>query len=142
MSKFLILTVIVYLLSGCGLSKAKPEAEELWLEYFETVQSGSFEAVLPLYSNEFYQTISKGEWISVLRQIQEKLGKPESYQQVNWNIKAQAHSSRSGTIITLIYDVHYSKHEARETVVVFKPASGEDAHILAHNINSKAFLSE
>lgn len=131
----------MFFLSGCGLSKAKPEAEELWFKYFEILQSDSFEAVLPLYSDAFFKTTSKKEWLIILKQIKEKLGRPENYKLINWKVQAQAHASMSGTVVTLIYDVHYTKNVARETLIVFKPAAGGKASILAHNINSNVFLS-
>lgn len=132
--------VSVFLIS-CGLSEAKPEAEELWKQYFGAVQSESYQNVIPLYSDEFYKKTPKEDWIKILKKIRDNLGTPENFKQVNWKVQAQAHTSKSGTVVTLIYDVQYSKHEAREAIQVFKPASGEEALIMAHNINSNAFLS-
>lgn len=79
---------------------------------------------MPLYSEEFYEKTPKENWMNILRKIHEKLGTPENFKQLNWKVKAQAHRSLSGTVVTLVYGIQYSKHEAREVIKVFKLASG------------------
>lgn len=135
----IFIILCLFYLNGCGISDVKSDAEDLWSEYFTAIQLESFQEVLPLYSNEFYKKTPRDDWVRVLKKIQEKLGNPESYQQVSWKVQAQAHRSQSGTVVILVYDVQYSKYDAREKITVFKPASGGEALIVAHNINSKEF---
>jgi len=117
--------------------QAKPEAEALVTRYFKAIKSGTYQDALPLFSDEFFQKTTKEELLKSLEKLQEKYGSLEKYEQTSYSI--EANPSR-GTVVTLIYQVKYSRLETQETFVVSKPRL-KPASIMAHTIKSEGLLT-
>lgn len=137
-SSFLFMLLLLFVLCGCGVFTAKPEAEALVTRYFSAIKSGAYQDAVPLFSEEFYKEVSKKEFVQGLEKNREKLGTLEDYNLVSW--KVNVNSSKGGTEVILVYRVKYSQHEAQETFVVLKPFATGPASIIAHNISYKGFL--
>lgn len=135
---FLLIPLLVFVLGGCGVYQAKPEAEALVTRYFAAIKAGAFQEVVPLFSEDFYKKMPKEELVKDLEKNNWKLGTLEEYTLLS--IQVEVNSSRGGTLVTLLYQVKYSHHEAQETFIVFKPSTAGPAAIIRHQISSKGFL--
>lgn len=135
---FLCIPFLLSVLCGCGVFQAKPEAEALVTRYFSAIKSGAYQDAVPLFSEEFYQETSKEELVKSLKKLPGKFGTLENYEQVSYSI--EANPSRGGTIVTLVYQVKYSRYETKETFVVVKPRTGEPASIIGHTTKAEGLL--
>ena len=128
------------MLSACGLREDKAGAETFAASFFETVRAKDFASVSTFYSPQFFEKVSREEWLQSLKNINAKLGDLREYRLVKWNFRKFYGTSGSGTYFQLEYRVAYTKYPADETLTVFKPSGGGGMQILGHHINSEGFL--
>lgn len=133
--------MLVLMLSGCGITQDKSNAESIAISVFENIKTGNIDKALTFYSSKFFEGIAKEEWKSILDKMDAKIGNIQSYELVSWNVKKQAHTSGSGTYCVLQYKIKRLKYPATETLTIFKPIGGE-FQVLGHNINSIGLLKE
>jgi len=133
--------LILFLISGCSVSEDKKQAEQLSSKLFASIKKGDFKKAMKFYSKDFFKQTSRAEWTSILKNLKYKLGSLQSYELVTWRVSKQAHTSGTGTFISLRYKVIYKKYKATEDLAIFKPIGGSPL-IVGHNINSKGLLVE
>jgi hypothetical protein len=139
----LIVSLAGTLLSGCGLGKAKGEAELVAQAYFDCIQKSDFDGATEVFSSKAFQETSREDWRTMQEKISEKLGPLQSYKLVNWNVfKGTKPGGLSGTIVNLGYEVTYEKYPAQVAMVVYKPLGRGEFQIVSMNINSQGLLME
>lgn len=140
LSALLALSLAAVLLTGCGISKAKNEAEPVAQAYFECIKGGDCEAALDLFSAQFYEQTPRDEWQRMIEKVQEKLGDLQSYELVQWSVFRGSKGGLTGTMVQLQYQATYEEHPAQVSVVVHKPVGGSGFKIRGMNINSPGLL--
>ncbi len=134
------LVMAAVVVSGCGVSEEKRQAEEVASGCFECVKQKDFEGAAAYYSPKFYQATSREKWVEMLGNINGKLGDLREYKLVGWNFKKFAGVVGSGSYWQLQYQTTYTKHPAQETLVIFRPFGGGEFKIISHNINSEGLV--
>lgn len=92
-----------------------------------------------LYSEEFFGETPEQEWLKSLKTVSERLGRLENHEILSWNVSRRVQSSGSGTLVKFSYKVKYSKFDAEETIILFKPRRTDRYLIVRHHIDSKGF---
>ncbi len=138
---FLVMLLLFFALSGCGVTSAKPEAEALVAQYFNAIKSGAFDEAARFFSEKPAEENSREELLNDLKDMRSQLGTLEDYELVHWGVTVTSQKSAGGTFVSLVYRVKYSLYETQETFIVLKPLTGGPAAISRHEINSKRFAS-
>jgi len=139
----LFLGLAASLAGGCGMGKAKGEAEQVAAAFFDALRQQDHEAAMELFSEKFFEETSREEWRNILDKVGEKLGTPESRKLVRWYVFAgKDKRGLSGTTVDLSYEVTYEKYPAQVFMVVNRPLRGGDFKIVSMNINSRGLLLE
>jgi len=129
--------------AGCGMGKAKAEAQLVAEQCLDCIQRSDYQGALALYSSTFYTTMPRDKWLDMLQKVNAKLGPIKSYQLVGWRVfKGSMPGAGSGTFVELRYQVQHEKYPAEATFVVHKPSGGTAFKISGHHINSAGLLSE
>ncbi len=122
--------------NGCGFSKDREEAERLAEQYFSEMISGDMDAVLSLYSPQFYEVTSREEWRMFLENQRARCGTPQNYSLLSWNVFS-SFGTNPGTRTTLVYDVQYTRCRVSEKMTLFKPSDGK-MRIQGHFLTPKS----
>jgi hypothetical protein len=138
----LVLSAIVLLSAGCGITKGKKDGEAVLTRHFQTIATNGFDTALTDYSAQFFQKTSKDQWRKALTKLNEKLGTYQSHTVTAWRVFSNAGITGSGTTVSLQCQVNYSKYPATESFTLFKAVGASDYKIVAHQINSTALLTE
>lgn len=116
--------------SSCGTYAARDEAEGFAERYFAARSSDNAAGALAFYSPKFFAGTPRDQWLATLQGVRERCGTPRSHSLKSWTA-TNVVGTQSGSTVTLTYDVKYASCQLAETLVVFKPAGGED-QILRH----------
>ena len=120
--------------AGCSPLPDASRAQTLGEEYFRRLQRGNEQAIFALYSEKFYEATPREKWEQTFAKIHETLGEYEAHTLVNLQAKRMV-GTNSGDYIVLLYDVRYSKRQAKETITVYAPLTGADPpSILGHDV--------
>jgi hypothetical protein len=136
----LITILMIGLSAGCSLDKS---AETLGSNYYQSIMNKDFNQTVSFFSPQFFEKTSKEDALSILQNINNKLGDLVSYKLESWdkNIQKGIGSVKSGTTYVLKYSVVYSKDTDTETLSLFQPSGGE-LKIQGFNINSNLLLKQ
>lgn len=129
-------------LTGCGLTQSKQEAEKIVAKHFQIISTNGFDAALSDYGRQFFVKTSKEQWSAVLSRVSSKLGKFQHYVIISWLASKNAGIAGSGTYVELKCQTSYSLYTAQERFTLFKSAEDSDYKIIAHNISSDRLLKE
>jgi hypothetical protein len=138
----LVLSAVLLLSGGCGITKGKKDGEAVLTRHFQTIATNGFDTALTDYGAQFFQKTSKDEWRKALSKLNEKLGTYQSHTVTGWRVFQNAGTFGSGTTVSLQCQVNYSKHQATESFTLFKALGASDYKIVGHQINSTALLTE
>lgn len=136
----LSLVALSLLLGGCGAGASKQAAEATATELYQASSQKDWDAVLQLYSPEFYQKTSKEQWRSMILGLHEKLGDYKTHQLKNWNYQTFSGVGGSTQTIVLVYQVQYANGEATETLTFIGSGDEKTLKITGHQINSPVLL--
>jgi hypothetical protein len=136
-----LLVFLAIALAGCGIMKAKEDAEEALTLHFEAVAKHSTAAVLSRYDAKFFEAVPREEWAKRLALVETKLGDYQSFEIVNWNVNSKF-GTDGGTYVSVTCKVRYSKHTAQEAFILFRTQDEQPFRIVRHGITSDAFLTE
>jgi len=128
------------LFAGCGMSANKQAAETTAAKLYQASSQKDWDAILQLYSPEFYQKTNKEQWREMLLGIHEKLGDYKSHQLTNWNYQTYAGVGGTTRTVVLIYQVQYEKGEATETLTFIGHGDDKTLTISGHQIISPALV--
>ena len=128
-------------LSGCGILRAKEDAQATLETHFQAVAAHSSADVLSRYDESFFQSVPREEWAKRLATLETKLGEYRSFETVSWNVNSKM-GTDSGTYVSVTCKVTYAKHTAQEAFVLFRKQDDEPFRILRHGINSDALLAQ
>ena len=137
-----LLAVACLLLSGCGFTQGKKDAEAVLTRHFQTIATNGFDTAMTDYGTQFFQNTTKDEWTKALAGMNRKLGAYQSHTVTGWRIFKKAGTSGAGTTVSLQCQVTYSKHTATESFTLFKGVTESDYKIVGHQINSTALMTE
>ncbi|HWW03461.1 MAG TPA: hypothetical protein VNZ64_27410 [Candidatus Acidoferrum sp.] len=139
---FATLVLCFAVLTGCGITNAKENANKVLTRHFQTISTNGFDEALAGYGNQFFQKTTKDEWSKALARLTSKLGTYQNHTITGWRAFTQAGTFGAGTTVTLQCQVNYSKHSAQETFTLFKGVTDSDYKIIAHQIDGAALLTE
>jgi hypothetical protein len=124
------------LLGGCAMEASKQAAETTAAQMYQARSAKNWEAVLTLYSPEFYRATDREQWKNLLLVAHEKLGEYQSRELRNWQFKSFLGTGGQCITTELVYQVRFSKGEATETLTF--QAKGQDTplKISGHFIRS------
>lgn len=100
-------------LAGCDFAENKEAAEIYAEQVFEELSNGLTDAYLDLYSDEFYQHVTRERWRSIREQLRDALGAYRGHELTDWGFET---SVQTGETVTLVYRVSYENMEAVETL--------------------------
>ncbi len=101
-------------LSGCGLDYER-DATELADQLYAHLAEGDYEEAAALYSDAFYNRISRDRWVETLGQIDAQLGRYERHSLIQAREQAFGPEDDPGEVFTvLMYRVHYGQEQALE----------------------------
>jgi hypothetical protein len=126
--------------TGCSLDKS---AETLAVSYYQAVMNKDYNQAVTYFSSQFFEKTSKADLLSILQNINNKLGDLKSYKLENWgkNTRRGVGTVSSGTTYTLKYSAVYSNETDTETLTLFQPSGGE-LKILGFQFNSNLLLKQ
>ena len=131
---------VLLLLGGCGMGANKQAAEATATKLYQASAQKDWDAVLQLYSPEFYQKTTREEWRSMLLGLHEKLGDYKNHQLTNWNFRTFQGVGGSSQTIVLLYKVQYANGEATESLTFMGNGDEKSLKISGHQINSPVLL--
>ena len=135
-----VLLALSLLVAGCGMKASKEAAETAATELYQAWSHKDWDAVLGLYSPEFYQQTKKEQWRSSILGLHEKLGDYKSHQLKDWNYKTFYGTGGNTQTTVLIYQVQYAHGEATETLTFVGNVTEKVLKIAGHQITSPALL--
>lgn len=114
-------TLVCVWLAACSdpgntLSMAEQQADK----FFQAVKNKDFEQAAAYFQDT--PNDPRGRWLAELRENNSKLGELESYKLVDKEVD----TVYSGTRYILVYRIQYSKHPARQTLILFHGVSTFD----------------
>jgi hypothetical protein len=128
------------LLAGCGMKASKEAAETTATKLYQAWSNKDWDAVLGLYSPQFYQETKKEQWRSIILGLHEKLGDYKSHQLKDWNYKTFYGTGGNTQTTVLIYEVRYTHGQATETLTFMGNGTEKVLKIAGHHITSPALL--
>jgi uncharacterized protein DUF4019 len=120
--------------SSCSLTKGKEIAEHGVVQFHNQFNAGQYHEIYVQADEDFRKATSEADTIALFEAVRRKLGTQKSSNQTNWHVKA----GPLGTVVTLAYDVEFSKGKATEQFV-FR-MNGDKALLLNYNVNSPALI--
>ena len=102
-------------------------AQQLADNFYQAVKSQDFEKAAAYFQDS--PSDPRGRWLAELRDNNKKLGSLESYKLVDKEVD----TVYSGTRYIFVYLTKYSKHTARETLILFDGVStfgGDDKNVM------------
>ena len=132
------LVSITLLLGGCGAGASKQAAEATAAKLYQASSQKDWDAVLELYSPEFYKKTSRQQSRDMILGVHEKLGDYTGHQLTNWNYQTYAGTGGRIQTVVLIYQVSYAKGEATETLTFVGTGDEKTLKITGHQISSPA----
>lgn len=135
MLRLLILTLLVFCLSGCrdtisGKGVAEPEVAR----FHEMLKGRNFEAMYAATGAEFKSHVPKATALALFAAIDRKLGPLRQTQQINWNVNTR----NLITTVVLVYQSRFKAGEATETFT-FRVQNGKP-ELIGYNIASMDML--
>jgi len=118
-------------LTSCGLNESRRHAEALADSYFVAAAAENYDAVLALYSQEFFLVSPRETFRTVLTQVHERCGRPKSHTLTGWN--ARSNFMDGSARVNLAYDVNYARCRVAETIGV-DISDGGKAKISGHHL--------
>lgn len=101
-------------LAGCG-SENKEVAEGYAERVFEELSNGLTDAYFDLYSDAFYQHVTRERWRSLREQARDGLGAYRGHELIGWGTQTTVVGAVDS--VTLVFRVSYERKEATETLV-------------------------
>ena len=127
--------LILSLLSGCGIDHEK-EATELAERLYDHIGVQDFSGAADLYSEPFFQRVSRNRWIDTLRQVENNLGPYQRHSLIQARHQSFGPSENPGEIFTvLMYRVNYAEQEAIEQLTF--STTQQPIHLVNHQIMSE-----
>jgi hypothetical protein len=136
---FLFILTITCLL-GCSSKQDLEEVKNAGQNYYETMIFKDYNAVVKLFSPEFFTKTPEADALKLFQTIDSKLGDIQSYTLTNWNIRNVVSNKGSYTLYSLNYDTVYSKGTAKEILNFRKDAKSPEIKMLGFNIDSLDLL--
>jgi hypothetical protein len=113
-----VVTLLCALVVACSDSgNTLGKAEQVSEQFFQAVKSKDFEKAAAYFQDS--PSDPRGKWLEELRLNNTKLGDLESYKMVDKEVD----TVYSGTRYIFVYETKYSKHPARETLILFHGVS-------------------
>ena len=106
-------------------------------ELYRAVVEERIEDLLDMYSDEFYQHVPRSEWRDTLVDISTTLG---AYLTRAFVKPIVLSSMKTGTTVTLIYDVEYANHRVVEQITFRTNRNGNPAQLIHHQFNTDLAL--
>jgi hypothetical protein len=125
---------------GCGDQGEKQAAEQVLAHHFEALAHEDYDAALADYDDMFFEDVTRSEWRNTLRMVDDKLGTLQRYELGGQALDSKT-SAGPGTYLKFRCNAAYSKHAAKETFYLFRRMGAAKFKILAHEIDSRGFLS-
>lgn len=116
----LVFSLLAIVLAGCSEFPADERALQLSVQFYQAMSRGDVERALSLFSSER----PAGKWEARLRQIQARLGRPQSYKLTYY----VTNSPYRGRFYTLDFATRYADDRvAAETLTLY--SSGDDGRL-------------
>jgi hypothetical protein len=125
-------------LESCELNESRNEAEALAERYFAASAAGNYDAVLSLYSQEFFAKTPREQFRGILVDVRGRCGAPKAHTLKTWN--AFASFTNGSSQVNLLYEVTYDRCRVSERMTIVKPEGGP-AKIFGHYLNIDAGTS-
>ena len=128
--------ITLILLIGCS-GKINKEAADQFVESLHAAyNNGDFTSIEDFYSDEFYKSSPKEQWIPKLKKWKNEFGEIKTSNQKSWNASSFFSISKEyrGVYYYLVYDVQYEKVQAIEEFKIFQAQESGSIKILAHSI--------
>lgn len=116
--------------------KEKENAESTAALMYLELSKKNYDKVTSLFSDSFFKTDSRENFIKVLSNKTEKLGDFQDYKLIEWKT-SRTQGTNTNTQYLLVYEVKYSKFKATESLSMLK--EGEAIKIIGYHVNSDGF---
>ena len=136
---FIICSLFVGLLAGCGLSQELEDAGAVGQDYYKSLQAEDYNEAVSFYSTEFFEATPRADTLQLLQGIGSQLGKMLYYKLDYSEKNSFVGTGGKRTIYILYYDVTYSKGSSKETLTMTRSEDGE-FEILGFDIDSADLL--
>jgi hypothetical protein len=132
---------MITIIAGISCSSEKEQnikmAESAAYDLYEAIKNRQFNTAALMYSDRFYEQISKPQWIRLLTAVQEKYGAYQSRKLVNTAVNF-GFSTISGVTTVLVYRVKYEKKTTIEKLTfVRKTPDSKEIELVGHFIDYK-----
>lgn len=116
--------------------KEKEDAESTAAIMYLNLSRKEYEKVTDLFSDSFFKTDNRDNFIKFLSSNAKKLGDFQDYNLMEWKT-SRSKGTNTNAQYLLVYDVKYSKFKATETLLMVK--EGETIKIIGYHVNSAGF---
>jgi hypothetical protein len=137
--------LILFLVVGCNPKASVdsiPDAKVLAEKFFEELKNSNYEAIYPLYHEDFWKVMPKETWSKILPNVNKELGILDKCELITWTQKTQASTDGTGNFVILQYNCKHEKYDSTITFTILKPLTGGQSSITHQNFNSIGFLIE
>jgi hypothetical protein len=126
------MAALLLCLTGCGVARGKKLAASEVDTFHQRFNSGRVEDIYLAASPNLQNSTSKFEFDRFVQSFRNKLGSCTASSQTNW----AASAGSNGTVVTLTYDSHFERGEAKETFVFL--VTDNLADLLGYHIDPAA----
>jgi hypothetical protein len=132
-----LLVVLGTCLAACAdkSEKSKQAAAAVADRFYHALSQSNIEAATAFYDADFAEKDGR-DAVDKLKMAVTRLGKYRSRALADWRAFTGDGPAGSGTYITLVYNVRYSRNEIMEELV-FKDISGKGPKIIRHTIDTE-----
>jgi hypothetical protein len=131
-----ISVLAVLLVSACGGTKGKAEAEKAVVEFHRKLDSGDFAGIYAAAHADFKTASPEKDFVAILEAVHRKLGNTVSADQVGWRVNT--HNFKINVVLN--YKMTFAGGDAVESFNY--RVDGGSALLLGYNINSQALITK
>jgi len=137
LSKKLAWISLLLLTAACSTPSDKvflQKAEVVSDELLDAMADEDYDLALNLYDARFFERLSKNEWQTILKRLNEKLGNYQSRKITASNV-SHGFSTISTTTTVLVYRVYYEKSYSIQKFTFMSDQKSEKMSLVGHYID-------
>ena len=133
------LALLAILPVGCVAEDSKAQAQSVAEGYLQAVKANDLDRAITFFASHYPEIRSPQGLKTDIQIITGRLGELRDYRLTAARWRRDFIPPETGTLVTLEYDVRYTKHQAHEIFMILKPFGRGEYKIVGHRIASEGF---
>ena len=133
--------VVGLLLLGCGLTRDRESAIEQACHFYEALQAGNLDSAVVYLGPEFFELTPEADFRLLIPEIERREGSIESFRLTGWHVNKNHNAEiGNGTYVTLQFAVVHGRHQATETLLLYRSKADRAFKIIGYTLDSEETL--